>query len=42
VRSCHRILVLSGGTIIEEGSHEVLVSRSGCYAELLSGGEGAA
>jgi HlyB family type I secretion system ABC transporter len=42
VRSCHRILVLSGGTIIEEGSHEFLVSRSGCYAELLSGGEGAA
>jgi ATP-binding cassette subfamily B protein len=34
VRMADRILVLSGGSIIEAGSHEELVARRGVYAEL--------
>ncbi len=34
VRSCDRIIVLSRGAIIEEGSHESLMARGGHYAEL--------
>jgi len=34
VRMADRILVLSGGTIIEAGSHEELIARRGVYAEL--------
>ena len=29
-----RILVLRGGTLVESGSHDELVSRGGLYAEL--------
>jgi ATP-binding cassette subfamily B protein len=34
IRSAHRILVLSGGTIIEEGSHEELIAGEGTYHAL--------
>lgn len=34
VRIADRILVLSGGELIEEGSHEELVLKKGLYAEL--------
>lgn len=34
VRHADRILVLSLGKIIEEGSHEVLMKKKGLYAEL--------
>ncbi|MEQ1941145.1 ABC transporter ATP-binding protein [Mesorhizobium sp. VNQ89] len=34
VRMADRILVLSGGAIIEAGSHEELIARRGVYAEL--------
>ncbi|HEX2092953.1 MAG TPA: ABC transporter ATP-binding protein [Longimicrobiaceae bacterium] len=36
VRMADRILVLDGGRVIEEGSHEELTLRSGRYAELFS------
>jgi ATP-binding cassette subfamily B protein len=34
VRMADRIVVLSGGRVIEEGTHEALLARSGLYAEL--------
>jgi ATP-binding cassette subfamily B protein len=34
VRMADRILVLSGGQVVEEGSHEALVERGGLYSEL--------
>ena len=34
VRSCDRIIVLSHGEIIEQGSHEQLLEQAGHYAEL--------
>lgn len=33
---CDRILVLSGGAIVEEGSHDALLSRRGAYYDLYS------
>jgi ATP-binding cassette, subfamily B, bacterial len=36
VRMADRILVLAGGTIIEDGSHDELVARGGKYAELFA------
>jgi ATP-binding cassette, subfamily B, bacterial len=34
VRAADRILVLDGGRIVEEGSHDALLARGGLYAEL--------
>jgi ATP-binding cassette subfamily B protein len=34
VRMCDRILVLAGGRIVEDGSHEALVQQRGRYAEM--------
>ncbi|HLU24947.1 MAG TPA: ABC transporter ATP-binding protein [Longimicrobiales bacterium] len=36
VRMADRILVLEGGTVIEQGSHAELVARGGKYAELFT------
>jgi ATP-binding cassette, subfamily B, bacterial len=34
VRMADRIIVLSGGRVVEEGTHEALLTRHGLYAEL--------
>ncbi|MGH7528424.1 MAG: ABC transporter ATP-binding protein [Gemmatimonadales bacterium] len=34
VRMAHRILVLRGGELVEQGTHEALVTQGGLYAEL--------
>ena len=34
VRMADRIVVLSGGRVVEEGTHETLLERHGLYAEL--------
>jgi ATP-binding cassette subfamily B protein len=34
VRMADRIIVLEGGAVVEEGTHEALVARGGLYAEL--------
>jgi ATP-binding cassette subfamily B protein len=34
VRMADRIVVLSGGAVVEEGTHETLLARGGLYAEL--------
>jgi ATP-binding cassette subfamily B protein len=36
VRMADRIIVLRGGTVAEEGTHDELVARKGLYAELFS------
>lgn len=38
VMHADRILVLDGGSIIEQGSHDQLLSRQGCYARMWSMG----
>jgi ABC-type multidrug transport system fused ATPase/permease subunit len=34
VRMADRILVLQGGELVEQGTHEALVAHGGLYAEL--------
>ena len=34
VRMADRILVLQGGELVEQGTHEALVAQGGLYAEL--------
>ena len=36
VRMADRILVLQGGELVDQGTHEELVARRGLYAELFS------
>ncbi len=36
VRMAERILVLQGGELVDQGTHEELVARGGLYAELFS------
>jgi ATP-binding cassette subfamily B protein len=36
VRMADRIIVLEGGAVVEEGTHEALVARGGLYAELFT------
>jgi ATP-binding cassette subfamily B protein len=36
VRSADRIYVLSGGQVVESGTHEELVTANGTYAELFT------
>src|SRR3989449_10956227 len=36
VRMADRILVLQGGELVDQGTHEALVARGGLYAELFS------
>ena len=36
VRMADRILVLQGGGLVEQGTHEELVARGGLYAELFA------
>ncbi|HET7459412.1 MAG TPA: ATP-binding cassette domain-containing protein [Gemmatimonadaceae bacterium] len=36
VRMADRIVVLQGGEVVEEGTHESLVERGGLYAELFA------
>ncbi len=36
VRMADRILVLKGGELADDGTHEELVARGGLYAELFS------
>jgi ABC-type multidrug transport system fused ATPase/permease subunit len=34
IKDADRILVLSGGVLIEEGTHDALVAKNGVYANL--------
>ena len=36
VRNAHKVVVISGGKIAEEGTHEDLVSRDGMYKKLVA------
>jgi ATP-binding cassette, subfamily B, bacterial len=36
IRNAGRIIVLSGGRIVEEGTHEALLERDGPYSQLYS------
>ncbi|MDX2079895.1 MAG: ABC transporter ATP-binding protein [Terrimicrobiaceae bacterium] len=37
VKECHRILVVRGGKIVQDGTYEELCSRPGLFAELVAG-----
>jgi len=39
VIGCDRILVLSGGRVVEEGSHAALLARNGIYAAMWAAGD---
>ena len=36
IRHCDRILVLEGGSIIEDGTYDSLIAKNGCFAELVN------
>ena len=35
IRNCDRILLLDGGTILEDGTYEKLIAQNGAFAELV-------
>ena len=35
IRHCDRILVLDGGSIVEDGTYDELIDKGGCFAELV-------
>ena len=36
IRHCDRILVLDGGTIVEDGSYDELIEKGGFFADLVA------
>jgi ATP-binding cassette subfamily B protein len=40
IRAANRILVLQGGRLLQQGSHEELLEQGGLYSELVQGGRG--
>ncbi|WP_339319740.1 ABC transporter ATP-binding protein [Paenibacillus sp. FSL R10-2734] len=42
IRAADRILVLQGGRLLQQGSHEALLKQGGLYSELVQGGRRAA
>ena len=36
IRHCDRILVLDGGTIVEDGSYDELIAKGGFFADLVA------
>lgn len=36
IRHCDRILVLDGGTIVEDGSYDALIEKGGFFADLVA------
>jgi ABC-type multidrug transport system fused ATPase/permease subunit len=35
IRKAHKIIVLEGGCLIEEGTHETLLAKQGSYAKMI-------
>ena len=35
IRKAHKIIVLEGGNLIEEGTHETLLAKQGSYAGMI-------
>ena len=38
VQCAHKIVVLAGGKIVEEGTHQELLHKGGVYAKMVQGG----
>ena len=36
IRNCDRILMLDGGTIVEDGSYDALIEKGGFFADLVA------
>jgi ABC-type multidrug transport system fused ATPase/permease subunit len=35
IRKAHKIIVIEGGQLIEEGTHEALLTKQGPYAKMI-------